>query len=134
DPLAREVVGDADGEVVVAERRAAHLAEPGGIGGVVERFAEPGGYVIPEAFRRQLGLPLHAWCPLLGRPAEAGEHTSVPEPDSMRISRPVQADDWRDLQGFFTPPHDSPQVWKVVSKGPSAHPLSTPFVLHTACG
>ncbi len=60
DPLAREVVRDGHGEDAVLETRAVHLAEPGGVGRVVQRFAEPGGNVVPEGVRRQLGLVLHA--------------------------------------------------------------------------
>jgi hypothetical protein len=75
DPLAREPVRDAYREGLLGEREAAGLAEPGRVGRVVQRLAEPGGNIVPEAFRRQLGLPLHACARSL---FDLGKAASIP--------------------------------------------------------
>src|SRR4051794_10140884 len=59
DPVAREVVRDADHEALVRELEARDLAEPGAVGGVVEGAPEAAGDLTPQALGRQLDLVLH---------------------------------------------------------------------------
>ncbi len=75
DPLAREVVRDADDERVVVEPAPHRVREPGAVGGAVERPLEPAGYLAPQGLCRQLDGRLHAASSTpSGR--EKGEHTS----------------------------------------------------------
>ena len=134
DPLAREVVRDGEDEGVVVEIGAVDLAEPGRVGRLVQRFAQPGRNVVPEGVRRQLGLVLHACCPLLRRRLGVREHSSVLGAVSMRISRPVRTCEIACLQGFRPPPHSSPQLWKACRGDRAVGRLSTAFRPPQACG
>src|SRR5262249_39726674 len=65
DPLAREVVGNAENEGVVRELGSLGLGEPGAVRGLVEGPLEPTGNLVPKTLRGQLNWALHAAVPLL---------------------------------------------------------------------
>jgi hypothetical protein len=60
DPVAGEVVRNAEDEAVVRELEARDLPEPGPVGRVVEGTPEPSGDFAPQAFSRQLNLVFHS--------------------------------------------------------------------------
>ena len=62
DPVAREIVRDAEHEAVTRELEALCLAEPGSVGRVVQCTSEPTGDFAPQALRSQLDLVLHPCC------------------------------------------------------------------------
>ncbi len=122
DPLAREVVRDGEHERVVVDvetpptslnqfRKVVSL----------ERSAQTSGHVLPEAFRRQLALVLHAVCLLLDSEgaARAGDNSSVSGPLNEGNPSAPTAQKTRCFAGKNTTPHDSPQLWTVVS--PARH-------------
>jgi hypothetical protein len=65
DPLAREVVGDAEHKRIVRELGALGLREPGAVRGLVEGPFEPTGNLAPQTLRGQLNWAIHAAVPLL---------------------------------------------------------------------
>src|SRR6266545_4098576 len=67
DPLAGEVVGDAEDEVVVRELLTVNVREPRPVCGFVERLLESTGNLGPGALRRQLDLGFQCRELLLGR-------------------------------------------------------------------
>ena len=92
DPLAGEVVRDADDERVVVASRPARLAEPGAVRRLVEGPAEPRRDVAPRGSPQSARLgapPASAPAP---RSRESGEHSSVtasqcPGPDAAKDRR-----------------------------------------------
>ena len=59
DPVAREIVRDAEDEDVVRELEAGGFAEPRAVRRVVESPPEPTGDLVPQGFGSQLDLVLH---------------------------------------------------------------------------
>src|SRR5207245_10573535 len=96
DPLAREVVRDAEHEGVVRELRSLRLREPRAVRGLVEGPLEPTGYLVPQALRSQLNWAIHAAVPLL---AGSGERRAY-----QRVFGPTTRGNWgrnsADLQRF----------------------------------
>src|SRR5579884_3218751 len=133
DPLAGEVVRHGQHEPLGVDVRAVDLAEPGRVGGVVERLAEPSRDVVPEVLRRQLDLPLHAQCPLLP-PLEGPRAYQRVEGLSMRISRRVPARYIPRFAGIFG--GSTPVSTAVDCAAPpvSSPALSTAFPRRAACG
>ena len=80
DPFAREVVRDGDHERVAVDLRPRDLAEPGLEGRVIQGLSQPSRDVVPDPFRRQLDLLVHACCTLLRSTLRGREHSSVSRP------------------------------------------------------
>src|SRR2546423_8856057 len=75
NPLAREVVPDAEDERVVLES-AARSREPLGVGAVSERFLETSGNFGPQSLCAQLNWPLHSPCCSLRQTPGSGDHSN----------------------------------------------------------
>ena len=104
DPLAREVVRDREHEPLAVQFFAVDFAEPGRVSGVVERFTEPGGDVVPEVLRRQLDFALHACVSLLHSPSGVASIAACGRrlnEDFLPCPRCRSA----DFAGDFSPPH-----------------------------
>src|SRR6266487_4723 len=67
DPLAREVVRNAEDELGVGDFGGVDLCKPGRKGVLVERLSEPTRNLVPDAFRSQLDWLFHPAGSLLGR-------------------------------------------------------------------
>src|SRR5689334_5400566 len=96
DPLAGEVVRDAEDEGVVGELCALRLGEPGSVRGLVEGPFEPTGNLAPKTLRGQLNWAIHAAVPLL---SASGERRAY-----QRVRAPTMRGNWGRnstvLQGF----------------------------------
>ena len=85
DPVAREIVGNAEHEPVVIEVDALRLPEPRSVGRVVQCTSEPTSYLAPQALRSQLDLVLHPCCP--APPLVNAERRAYQPAKSLQISR-----------------------------------------------
>src|SRR5262249_31323791 len=96
DPLAREVVRNAEDERVVGELDALRLGEPGAVRRLVEGSLEPTGNLVPETLRGQLDWAIHAALPLL---SSSGKRRAY-----QRVRSPTMGGNWgrnsTDLQAF----------------------------------
>src|SRR5262249_46088230 len=81
DPVAGEVVRDAEDEGSVLKRDTARLPEPGPVGRLVGGAPEPTCHFVPQSLRSQLYLVLHSPSRLPVRcPQTSGHPTNLPKP------------------------------------------------------
>ena len=104
DPLAREVVGNGENELVLGNRCGVDLAEPGRERVLVECLPEPTRNLVPDPSRSQLDWLLHPVGTLLCSTEKKGEHSNVGARTQwpfrrIRIDRKMAI-----YQGFSQPP------------------------------
>jgi hypothetical protein len=88
DPLAREVVRNAENELAVSDPDSFDLGEPGRESVLVERLPEPTRNLVPDAVRSQLDWLLHPAGTLPCSTEKKGEHSNV----CLGTQRPLRGD------------------------------------------
>ena len=111
DPLAREVVRNAEDERVVVQLETRRRRRTTSVSGLVERPPEPTGNLAPEACLQSArsGAP-RAPARSFARGQEGRAYSVSARPQrGCEDCRAVKKT--HDLQGIFSAPHDSPQLW-----------------------
>ena len=122
DPVAREVVRDAEDELALGETRRPYLVEPGRVRLVVEGLPEPTRDVVPDSFRSQLDWLLHPDEALLAPPKRSASIATGRSGLNARIHRFFSLQKSLFCRCFFSGPHLFPHLWICVWTGDAESP------------